>query len=167
MVLKYKLKGAYWSPTETDYFGSIANAQPPAWHKDLGNTISIRAAVDAMVNGSNPEDFIKNCTNSYDFMCRIKVNKSNHLLLDGNPIQRTSRYYVSTNGGKLVKTAPPTGYAGEYKKKNGVSESEYNKVMMSEFAQRTKVNMKNAGQKSNPVTKLPYAMIKKIFTLKI
>ncbi len=124
-----KLKGAYWHPDPNDYENSITTCQPPAWHKDLGNVVSIRAAVDAMVNGTNPEDFIKNCTNPYDFMCRIKARKSDHLTLDGQHIQKTSRYYISTNGGKLIKSSPPTGYVGEYKKKNGVSDKEYLKVM--------------------------------------
>lgn len=124
-----KLKGAYWTPSETDYENSISTCQPPAWHKDLGNVVSIRAAVDAMVNGTKPEYFIKNCTNPYDFMCRIKVNKSDNLFLDNQKVQKTSRYYISTNGGNMIKSSPPTGYIGEYKKKNGVSEEEYVKIM--------------------------------------
>lgn len=124
-----KLKGAYWSPDEKDYEGSISTCQPPAWHKDLGNTISIRAAVAAMTKGIKTEDFIKNCHNPFDFMCRIKVNKSDNLLLDGKPIQKTSRYYVSTNGGQMIKSSPPTGIIGNFKKKNGISDSEYQRIM--------------------------------------
>lgn len=129
MVLKYKLKGAFWTPDPQDYFASIANAQPPAWHKDLSNIVSIRAAVDCMLNGTDPESYIKACKDPYDFMCRIKVKRSDNLLLNNVPIQKTSRYYVSTDGGELVKVAPPTGIAGAFKKKNGVSDDEYYKVM--------------------------------------
>lgn len=124
-----KLKGAYWTPDTADYNGSISTCQPPAWHKDLGNTVSIRAAVAAMVKGISIEDFIKNCDNPFDFMCRVKVNKSDNLLLDSQQIQRTSRYYVSTNGGEMIKSSPPTGTIGSFKKKNGVSDMVYNHVM--------------------------------------
>lgn len=124
-----KIKGAYWTPDPLDYYASIANAQPPAWHKDLGNTVSIRAAVAAMVHGVRPEDYIRLCTNPYDFMCRIKVRRSDNLLLDGKAVQKTSRYYVTTNGGELIKTSPPTGQVGGFKKKNGVSDNEYSRIM--------------------------------------
>lgn len=125
-----KLKGAYWTPDAQDYCNSITACQPPAWHKDLGNIVSIRAAVDAMVNGTNPEEYIRSCNDPFDFMCRIKVKKSDNLFLDNKLIQKTSRYYVSTDGAEMVKSSPPTGFEGEFKKKNGVSDSEYERVMM-------------------------------------
>lgn len=130
MVLKLKLKGAYWSPDPLDYIGSIASNQPPAWHKDLGNLVSIRAAVAAMVHDVPPEVYIPACTNPYDFMCRIKVKKSDVLLLDNVPVQKTSRYFVSRTGGDLVKTSPPKGVAGAYKKANGISDADYARVMV-------------------------------------
>lgn len=129
MALKYKLKGAYWSPDPLDYNNSIGTCQPPAWHKDLGNVVSIRAAVAAMTDVVNPEEFIKNCNNPFDFMCRIKVNKSDNLFLNGQPIQKTSRYYVSTDGHEMIKSSPPTGTIGSFKKKNGVTEEEYTRIM--------------------------------------
>ncbi len=124
-----KLKGAYWSPDPLDYANSISTQQPPAWHKDLGNCVSIRAAVAAMIHGVHPETYIRLCTNPFDFMCRIKVKKSDVLMLDNRPVQKTSRYYVSTNGGQMVKSSPPTGQIGAFKKKNGVSDGEYARVM--------------------------------------
>jgi len=124
-----KLKGAFWTPDETNYFDSIAEAQPAGWHRDLSNIISIRAAVAEMVHGIPAEQYIRDCKNPYDFMCRIKVKKSDDLRLADTYIQKTSRYYVSTDGNELVKVAPPTGAIGAYKKKNGVSDAEYHKVM--------------------------------------
>lgn len=124
-----KTKGAYWSPDPLDYHASVSNAQPPAWHKDLGNVVSIRAAVAAMVHGVPPEQFIRFCTNPYDFMCRIKVKRSDVLLHGGRELQKNTRYYVSTDGAPLVKTAPPAGPVGAYKRANGVSEHEYLRVM--------------------------------------
>lgn len=128
-----KLKGAYWTPDPLDYAASISNAQPPAWHKDLGNTVSTRAAVAAMVHGVDPETFIRLCTNPYDFMCRIKVNRSDKLIWRKagcvTEVQRNTRYFVSTNGGQLTKHAPPTGAPGSFKKSPKVSDTEYARVM--------------------------------------
>lgn len=126
-----KLKGAYWSPDPLDYHASIANAQPPAWHKDLGGCVVIRAAVAAMVHGLDPETFIRMTRNPFDFMNRIKVGRADILTVGGQQVQRNTRYYVSTNGQPMVKTAPPPvgKKLGAFKKKNGVSDAEYNRVM--------------------------------------
>lgn len=124
-----KTKGAYWAPDALDYHGSISSTQPPAWHKDLGNVISIRAAVAAMVHGVDPETFIRLSTNPYDFMCRAKVGRSDTLLWGGEPIQKTSRYYVSTDGKELIKRAPSKGVEGMYCRANKISEAEYLRVM--------------------------------------
>jgi hypothetical protein len=124
-----KTKGAYWSPDPLDYHGSISNAQPPAWHKDLGNTVSIRAAVAAMVHNVPPELFIKMTTNPFDFMCKAKIKRSDLLLHGEKRIQRNSRYYISIDGKPLNKVAPSNGQNGAYKKANGISQYEYDRVM--------------------------------------
>lgn len=124
-----KLKGRYWSPNALDYAQSISQQQPPAWHRDLGNCVSIRAAVAYMVHGVDPETFIRLTTNPYDFMCRIKVGRSDKLIHGDKEIQRNTRYYVSTNGSEMVKIAPATGKVGTYKKANGVPDMEYSRVM--------------------------------------
>lgn len=124
-----KLKGVYWTPDDTNYFQSISEQQPPAWHKDLSNLVSVRAAVEAMVNGTKTEDYIKKCTNPHDLISRIKARGSDKLLYGEEYIQKTNRYFVSKNGLDLIKISPPTGYIGEYKKKNGVTQEEYERVM--------------------------------------
>lgn len=124
-----KLKGAYWSPDPLDYHDSISNAQPPAWHKDLSAVVSTRAAVAAMVHGVDPEQYIRLCTNPYDFMCRAKVKRSDRLIWGNQPVQRTSRYCVTASGKPLVKQSPPAGTPGAYKRRNGVSEREYHVIM--------------------------------------
>jgi hypothetical protein len=124
-----KTKGAYWTPDPVDYQGSISNAQPPAWHKDLGNVVTVRAAVAAMVHGVDPSTFIRLTTNPYDFMCRIKVKRSDNLFWGQEQIQRNSRYYVSTDGRPMIKTAPAAGPNGAPKRANGVSQFEYDRVM--------------------------------------
>lgn len=126
-----KIKGAYWFPDPLDYHGSIGNCQPPAWHKDLGNCVSLQAAVAAMVHNVPPEQFIRNNTNPYDFMCRMKVGRNDFLYHGDKKTQRTTRYYVSKQGADLIKTSPPTGQHGSYKKKNGVTDAYYKQIMDS------------------------------------
>ena len=124
-----KLKGAYWTPDAMNYHESISAAQPPAWHKDLSALVSTRAAVAAMVHGIDPELYIRMNMNPYDFMCRIKVKRSDQLHHGDEIIQSTSRYYVSTDGKTLAKVSPPAGKEGTYKRRNGVTQAEYEKVM--------------------------------------
>lgn len=124
-----KLKGAYWSPDSLDYHESVSASQPPAWHKDLGNVVSIRAALAYMVHGVDPEQFIRLTTNPYDFMCRIKTKRSDSLSWGGEPVQKTTRYYISTDGRDLIKTAPPSGPEGAFKRAAKVTEGEYLRIM--------------------------------------
>jgi hypothetical protein len=130
---KLKQKGAYWHPDPLNYAQSISESQPPAWHKDLGNCISIMAAVAAMVHGIPPEVFIRAHTNKFDFMLRAKVGRSDRLMLGNSELQRTSRYYVANQGAALRKISPPSlpGNAqhGAFKKANGVNEADYLRVM--------------------------------------
>lgn len=127
-----KQKGAYWHPEPGDrYFDSISESQPPAWHKDLGNLVSIKAAIAAMVHGIDPESFIKIHNNSYDFMLRIKVSRADVLKLDGRELQRNTRYYVAKNGGRMTKTSPPAKGAavGDFKRANKIDDAYYSRVM--------------------------------------
>lgn len=128
-----KQKGRLWHPDPLNYVKSIAEAQPPAWHKDLSNCASIRAAVAAMVHGIDPETWLRVHTDPFDFMLRAKVDRGSELLLGGQPIQRTSRYYVARNGAALIKRSPPPKGAviGTYKRKNGLTDGEYNRILAS------------------------------------
>lgn len=125
-----KLKGAYWTPDPLDYAASISNSQPSCWYKDLSNPVSTRAAVAHMVHGCDIEQFIRFCTNPYDFMCGIKVRGGDVLMHGGKAQQkRGTRYYVTYDGGPMTKTAPAMGAIGAYKKANGVSDALYEHVM--------------------------------------
>ena len=128
---KLKQKGAYLHPDPLNYADSISNASPPCWYKDLGNIVSIRAAVAAMVYGINPETFIRAHTDPFDFMLRVKADRASRLELGGQRVQNTTRYYVARNGAPLVKISPPpAGHSvGQYRRKNGVTVAQYNAVM--------------------------------------
>lgn len=125
-----KIKGAYWYPDPQHYIESIAEAQPPAWHKDLSAPIIQRAAVTAMVHGIDPQTFIKAHTDPFDFMLRAKVGRADTLMLGSEEQQRIMRYYISTDGKPLVKVSPPAKGAkvGDYKRANGVDETTFRAV---------------------------------------
>lgn len=118
-----KLKGAY--------------GHSPQWHQDPSSQVVAKAAEAFLVNGQCVEDFIRNHKDKFDFMCRAKVPRSNQLTMrwtmdDCNiDIQLATiiRYFVSVDGGSLVKIAPPTGKAGTWKRKTRVPDVEYNAVM--------------------------------------
>lgn len=125
-----KQKGAYWHPEAgAGYADSISQSQPPAWHKDLGNVVSIKAAVAAMTQGIDPETFIRLQSDPFDFMCRVKADRSSKLILGNRQVQNTTRYYVVKEGERMVKISPASGPLGAYKKANGISDNEYNRVM--------------------------------------
>lgn len=124
--------GAYWHPKPgAGYAESISKASPPAWHKDFNPVIVPRAAVMALVHGIDPETYIRAHTDPFDFMCRVKVDRGSHLYLGDREIQRVTRYYVARDGLPMVKVSPPPAGAtlGAYKRKGGVSQADYLRVM--------------------------------------
>jgi len=125
-----KLKGAYWTPDPCNYHESIANAQPVSWHKNFSNVVSVRAAVAYMTQGVDIEQYIRMCTNPYDFMNAVKIQKSHKLLWAGIEQQKNCRFYVSTDGKPLIKRfAPKDKPLGAFKKAPKISDHEYNRVM--------------------------------------
>lgn len=128
---KLKLKGAYWFPDPQNYADSISNASPPAWHKDLSAIVIQRAALAAMVDGIDPEVYIRAHSDPFDFMLRARCDRSSTMYLGECPIQRTTRYYVAREGAALVKISPPVagGNVGHYKRANTVPQVEYERVM--------------------------------------
>lgn len=128
---KLKIKGAYWYPDPENYAASISEAQPPAWHKDLSNTIAPMAAVAHMVHGTDIEKFIYSHSNPFDFFLRAKVDRASQLWIGDEQVQRICRYYIAHNGGAMRKVSPPVKGAqvGQWKRKNGISDFEYMTVL--------------------------------------
>jgi hypothetical protein len=122
-VPKYKLKGAFWFPQV--FPDDITNASPPAWHKDLSNIVSTKAAVAHMTTGVSIERFIYDSADPFEFMIRAKCDRASQLWIGDQQTQRIIRYFVSREGGALRKVSPPTGVAGEYKRRSGISDHEY------------------------------------------
>lgn len=123
---RYKLKGAYWFPRK--FPDDISNSSPPAWHKDFSAQVVIKAAVEHMVTGQDIERFVYSHQDPFDFMCRAKVNRASNLMIGDQEVQRICRYYIATNGGPMRKISPPTGEPGTYKRKSGISDSEYYRI---------------------------------------
>jgi hypothetical protein len=90
---KLKRKGAY------DY--------KPEWHKNHSSLVIARAAEAALVYDHDPDDFIRNHDDPWDFLLCVRVPKSSRLMYGDEQVQNTSRYYLSTDGRPLVKIMPP------------------------------------------------------------
>lgn len=126
---KVKQKGRLWHPDPDNYALSISEASPPCWHKDLSNVASVRAAVQSMLNGVDPGEWLRAHDDPFDFMCRIRANRGAYLLWGDQQVQSTFRYYVSTEGRPLTKVDPPAGPVGAFKRAPRVTEAEYRAVM--------------------------------------
>ncbi len=149
-----KQKGAYWHPDPLDYANSISEAQPPAWHKDLSAIVTIRAAVAAMVQGIDPATFIRAHSNPFDFICRVKADRASRLMLGDVQPQNTSRYYVAKNGAALNKISPPVGAQGEFKRRNGLTDREFNAIAatIAPGAHDERIHTKNKSRYEQRIT---------------
>jgi len=82
------------------------------WHQNHSALVIPKAAESALLDGIPVEEYILSHTDIFDFMLRAKIPRSSHLVLvddDGNETkqQNTTRYYVTQEGGSLVKIMPP------------------------------------------------------------
>jgi hypothetical protein len=104
--------------------------------KDPSGLIIPKAAEAALLHGTDIRTFIMNHKDDYDFMCRAKAPRANKIVMRwaeydaeiqlGNIV----RYYVTKNGGALVKIAPPKGQLGAWKRSNKIPDSVYDAVMV-------------------------------------
>lgn len=108
---KVKRKGAY------EY-----NRQ---WHQNHSALIVPRAVEAHLLHGVNVEQFIREWKDPFDFMLRTKVRRSDQLFWGDDPVQRVTRYYVSTNGRELSKVIPAKGIIGHYKRARGMNHHEW------------------------------------------
>lgn len=93
------------------------------------------AAEAALVQGKDIREFITNHRDPFDFMLRGKIPRSAKLVMRWNDwnveqqLQNTTRFFISRNGGSLIKLMPPTGEPGTWKRKNGVKDEVYQAVL--------------------------------------
>lgn len=118
---KLKRKGAYEYNTQ--------------WHQDPSSPVVAMAAEAALVRGVPVREFVTNHREPFDFMLRAKVPRGNKLMHRWPEfgveleLQHITRYFISHNGGYLVKVAPPTGEPGTWKRKAKVSDEMFAAVM--------------------------------------
>lgn len=118
---KLKRKGAYEYNTQ--------------WHQDPSSPVVAMAAEAALVRGVPVREFITSHREPFDFMLRAKVPRGNKLMHRWPEfgveleLQHITRYFISHNGGYLIKVAPPTGEPGTWKRKPRVSDEMYAAVM--------------------------------------
>jgi hypothetical protein len=118
---KIKAKGAYWHPeTDKDHDGY--------WNKDYSAMVVQKAIRHVLMDGINPEYIVKLMTDPFDFMLRYKTPSGSQIYLGDEPCSKTVRYYVSTKGKEMVKVSKPKGVVGEWKRRNGLSDSEFNRI---------------------------------------
>lgn len=82
------------------------------WPKNHSSLVVQKAAEHAIVNNGDIEDFILSHDDIHDFMLRTKTPRTSRLVLvdedgDEEQVQNICRYYISKEGGKLVKIMPP------------------------------------------------------------
>lgn len=117
-----KRKGAYWYPiTDKDYEGW--------WNKNFSNHASIMAAEKAMTHSWPVEMTLRLIQNPFDFMLRYKATGQSNLYIGDKKQLRTVRYYVSKAGAPMKKVSPPKGEIGQFKRRSGLKDSEFNKIM--------------------------------------
>lgn len=122
-----KRKGAYsWERGQNIGVGQLA------WHMDHSALIVPMAAEEHILRGTDIATFIHNHKDIFDFCIRAKVPRSTVLMLhDGEVLQNTIRYYVSTDGQGLKKIMPLTEgcIPGQFKRGKGVPDYIYQQVM--------------------------------------
>ena len=100
---KLKRIGAYAYETWFD----DPHTRERGWHQDHSMLVVRKAAEAAMIRGVPVSDFVKAHRDPFDFQLSVKVPRSSRLVWGDDPIQNTTRYYVSTDGRPLTKVMPP------------------------------------------------------------
>ena len=75
----------------------------PQLGKGMAPLIIPKAINQYFVEGIDPKETIKNCTDILKFCTFQKVKKDFSVEFNGTPVRHINRYYMSTNGGRLVK----------------------------------------------------------------
>lgn len=122
--MKIKAKGCFWYPKNLEDYNT-------GWNKDYSMMVVQKCAEAMLVHDMNPEAIIGVFTNPFDFMKRYKSNAASKVYIGSQLCPKTVRYYVSTQGEPMVKIDPPRGEEGSFKRKNGLSDKEFNDVLNS------------------------------------
>lgn len=90
---KVKRKGAYEWNTQ--------------WHQNASALVVPKVAEKVLLDGAPIRDTVCAWPDKMDFMSRIKVPRTSHLLWGDTQVQNMTRYYVCKEGRPLTKVMPP------------------------------------------------------------
>ena len=144
---KVKRKGAYNYPETLDDYEGF-------WNKDYSMMAVQKAVSLCLVDGLNPEVALRLITDPYDFCIRAKTPSGADIFLGDKVMPKTVRYFVSTNGHKMIKRAKPKGVIGEYKRKSGLSNTFYDdiKATVPDGVWDERIHTKNKGKYEEVIT---------------
>ena len=100
-MARVKRKGAY------DYVRE--------WHQDHSALVVPKVAEKVLLEGAPIRETVENWPDIMDFMLRVKVPRSSSLVIEYReqwgdtqfPLQNTTRYLITEDGGHLFKQMPP------------------------------------------------------------
>ena len=78
-----------------------------AWHQNASSLVVPKVAEKVLIEGAPIRQTIEQWPDIMDFMLRVKVPRSSHLLWGEDKVQNTTRYYVAKGGKPLTKVMPP------------------------------------------------------------
>ena len=90
------------------------------YHQNHSALVIPKVAEQVLVHGKPIRETVINWPDKMDFMLRVKVPRSSHLLWGETQIQNTTRYYVSTEGQSLTKVMPPLAKKPDHWRRIGV-----------------------------------------------
>lgn len=119
---KMKRKGCFWYPeTDKDYDG--------VWNKDFSAMVVQKAVELVLTQGVSVREAVRIHTDPFDFMLRYKAVGSARVMIGDKECSKTVRYYVSSKGEPMKKIAKPKGEIGHFKRKNGITDELYNRIL--------------------------------------
>jgi hypothetical protein len=82
------------------------------WHQNASALVVPKVAENILLHGGNIREEVEKHVDRMDFMLRVKVPRSSKLVVHrggvDEPVQNITRYYITREGGELVKIMPPT-----------------------------------------------------------
>ena len=90
------------------------------WHQNQSALIIAKTAEQVLVHGRSISECLTTNTDPMDFMLRVKVPRTSHLLWGEQRVQNTCRYYVSVGGESLTKVMPPLPKKPDHWRRIGV-----------------------------------------------
>lgn len=89
-------------------------------HQNHSALVVPKVAEQVLVHGKPIRETVENWPDLYDFMLRVKVPRTSHLLWGDEKVQNMCRYYVSTEGKPLTKVMPPLAKKPDHWRRIGV-----------------------------------------------